>query len=347
MRIVIVTDAWYPQVNGVVRALDRTRELLVERGHEVEVIGPDRFRTVPLPTYSEIRLALTHPGRVGDLLAGFEPDAVHVATEGPLGWCARSWLRRYGLPFTTSFHTMFPSYVKVRSGIPERWSWAVIRHFHAAARATMVSTPTLQGILESHGFERVVRWVRGVDTELFRPLPGLELDGPKPHLMYVGRIAPEKNIEAFLSLDVPGTKFVVGDGPARAKLEARYPDVRFLGVHHGDELVRHYSAADVFVFPSRTDTLGLVMLEAFACGVPVAALPVQGPLDVVGESRAGVLAEDLADAVRGCLELDPAHCRPRALEFSWHRSVEQFEANLVPVSAGHWASLHALPSRAT
>jgi glycosyltransferase involved in cell wall biosynthesis len=331
MRITIVTDAWFPQVNGVVRALERTRALLVDGGHEVEVIGPDRFRSVPLPTYAEIRLALTSPGRVGELISGLAPDAVHVATEGPLGWCARAWLKRQAIPFTTSFHTMFPSYVKVRSGIPERWSWAVIRRFHAAARATMVSTPTLQGILESHGFERVVRWVRGVDTELFRPLAGVELEGPKPHLMYVGRVAPEKNIEAFLSLDVPGTKFVVGDGPARARLEARYPDVRFLGTWHEDDLVRRYSAADVFVFPSRTDTLGLVMLESLACGVPVAAYPVQGPVDVVAESGAGVLDENLADAVRACLEIDRARCRARALEFSWDRSVAQFEANLVRI----------------
>lgn len=347
MRIVIVTDAWYPQVNGVVRALDRTRELLVERGHEVEVIGPDRFRTVPLPTYPEIRLALTRPRRVGELLAAFEPDAVHVATEGPLGWCARSWLKGRGLPFTTSFHTMFPSYVKVRTGIPERWTWALIRRFHAAARATMASTPTLQHILETHGFERVVRWVRGVDTALFRPLPGLVLEGPRPHLMYIGRVAPEKNIEAFLSLDVPGSKFIVGDGPARARLEARHPDVRFLGVRHGDDLVRHYGAADVFVFPSRTDTLGLVMLEALACGVPVAGYPVQGPLDVVADSGAGVLSEDLAEAVRGCLEIDRSRCRPRALEFSWHRSVEQFEANLVRFPAGTWGAPDEPPSPAT
>ena len=346
MRIVIVSDAWYPQINGVVRALDRTRALLVERGHEVEVIGPDRFRTVPMPTYNEIRLALTRPSSVGELIGAIGPDAVHVATEGPLGWCARSWLKRQALPFTTSFHTMFPSYVKVRSGIPERWSWAVIRRFHAAARATMVSTPTLQDILEGHGFEHVVRWVRGVDTELFRPLPGLALAGPRPHLMYVGRVAPEKNIEDFLALDVPGTKFVVGDGPERTKLEARYPDVRFLGVHHGDDLVRHYTAADAFVFPSRTDTLGLVMLEALACGVPVAALPVQGPLDVIADSGAGVLHEELAEAVRGALEVDRGRCRPRALEFSWERSVTQFEANLVRIPATAWPPPDETPSRA-
>ena len=337
MRITLVTDAWFPQVNGVVRALERTRALLVEGGHEVAVIGPDRFRSVPLPTYAEIRLALTSPGRVGDLLTTLAPDAVHVATEGPLGWCARAWLKRHAIPFTTSFHTMFPSYVKVRSGIPESWSWAVIRRFHAAGRATMVSTPTLQGILEAQGFRNIVRWVRGVDTELFRPLPGVELDGPRPHLMYVGRVAPEKNIEAFLALDVPGTKFVVGDGPARAKLEARYPDVRFLGAWHGDDLVRHYSAADAFVFPSRTDTLGLVMLEALACGVPVAAYPVQGPVDVVADSGAGVLDEDLAAAVHRCLALDRSRCRARALEFSWTESVAQFEANLVRIAPTTWA----------
>ena len=334
MRIVIVSDAWYPQINGVVRALDRTRELLEARGHGVTIIGPDRFRTVPMPTYQEIRLALTRPRSVGAQIAACDPDAVHVATEGPLGWCARSWLRTHGLPFTTSFHTMFPSYVKVRSGIPERWSWAVIRRFHAAAEATMVSTATLQTILENRGFERVVRWVRGVDTQTFRPLPGVDLQGPRPHLLYIGRVAPEKRIEDFLNLDVPGTKFVVGDGPVRAKLEKRYPETKFLGAKFGDELVQHYTAADVFVFPSRTDTLGLVMLEALACGVPVAAFPVQGPLDVVGDSGAGILSEDLANAVRACTDVDRSKCRARALEFSWHRSVEQFERNLVPIDSG-------------
>ncbi len=333
VRLLIVTDAWFPQINGVVRTLSTTRDKLVELGHEVEVLGPDRFRNVPCPTYPEIRLALCTPGRVGRIIQQVAPEAVHVATEGPLGWSARTWLRRRGLPFTSSFHTMFPQYLKLRFGLPERVSFSGIRRFHCGATATMYSTPTLRAMLESHGFENLVRWVRGVDTEIFTPGPAEPLPFERPIQLYVGRIAVEKSVEDFLRLDTPGTKVVVGDGPQRAELQARYPDVRFLGTRRGDELVRHYRAADVFVFPSRTETLGLVMLEALACGVPVAAYPVQGPLDVVGDSGAGVLDEDLRAATLRAIGIDPELCRARALEHSWDQSVIEFLNNLVPFSA--------------
>lgn len=333
MRLLIVTDAWFPQINGVVRTLSTTRDRLVALGHEVEVIGPDRFRNVPCPTYPEIRLALCTPGRIGRLIERFAPEAVHVATEGPLGWAARSWLRRRDLPFTSSFHTMFPQYLKLRFGLPETISFSGIRRFHAGATATMYSTPTLRAMLEARGFDNLVRWVRGVDTELFTPGEPEPLPFERPIQLYVGRIAVEKSVEDFLALDTPGTKVVVGDGPQRTELEQRYPRVRFLGTKRGETLVRHYRAADVFVFPSRTETLGLVMLEALACGVPVAAYPVQGPLDVVADTGVGVLDEDLGRAVRGAVGIDPARCRARALEHSWDQSVREFIDNLVPIPA--------------
>jgi glycosyltransferase involved in cell wall biosynthesis len=332
MRILIVSDAWYPQVNGVVRALDTTARHAETLGHEVTVLGPDRFRTVPLPTYNEIRLALCSRRSVGRIIERAAPDAVHIATEGPLGWAARSWMKSRGLPFTTSFHTMFPLYVRVRTGIPESVSFAVVRHFHEAGVRTLVSTPTLESLLRSKGFTKVARWPRGVDTELFRPVEAVRLEGEGPILMYVGRIAVEKNLEAFLSLDVPGTKYMVGDGPQRAELERNFPEAQFTGVKHGDELVAHFCAADAFVFPSLTDTLGLVMLEALGCGVPVAGYPVQGPLDVVADSGAGALHEDLAEAVHGALRVDRSLCRPRALEFSWSTSARIFVEMLEPFS---------------
>lgn len=333
MRLLIVTDAWFPQINGVVRTLSTTRQKLMELGHEVEVLAPDRFKSVPCPTYPEIRLALCTPARVGRVIESLRPEAVHIATEGPLGWAARNWLRRRGLPFTSSFHTMFPQYLKMRFGLPEKVSFSGIRRFHGGAQATMYSTSTLRTMLESQGFENLVRWARGVDTDVFIPGDAEPLPFPRPIQLYVGRIAMEKSIEDFLALNTPGTKVVVGDGPQREELRDRYPEVKFLGTRHGEDLVRHYRAADVFVFPSRTDTLGLVMLEALACGVPVAAYPVQGPLDVVGDSGAGVLDEDLAAAVQRAIGIDPVQCRARALEFSWDQSVREFLNNLVPFPA--------------
>lgn len=331
MRILLVTDAWLPQVNGVVRALSTTRTRLIDRGHEVEVLSPERFRSLPCPTYPEIRLALCSRGQVGRVIDAVAPDAVHIATEGPLGIAARSWLRQRAIPFTTSFHTLFPQYLNFRFRIPERWTFAGMAWFHNAAETTMYSTPTLRAMLAENGFEKLTRWVRGVDTKLFRPLTPVPLDLPRPIQLYVGRLAVEKGLEDFLELDTPGTKVLVGEGPQRAELEKRYPDAVFLGARFGDELVAHYCAADVFVFPSRTDTLGLVMLEALACGVPVAGFPVQGPLDVVGSSGTGHLSEDLAAAIDAAIGIDPARCRQRAMEHSWDQSVQEFEANLVPI----------------
>jgi glycosyltransferase involved in cell wall biosynthesis len=329
MRLLLVSDAWLPQVNGVVRALSTTLARLEALGHETVVLGPDRFRSVPAPTYPEIRLALCTPRAVGRIIRQADPDAVHIATEGPLGLAARRHLSRHGMPFTTSFHTLFPQYLELRFGIPARWTFAGLRWFHSAAAATMYSTPTLKALLEEHGFTNLVRWIRGVDTTLFRPVPPAKLDLPRPVQIYVGRIAVEKSIEDFLRLDTPGSKVLVGDGPQRAELEARYPEAHFLGVKRGEELVACYCAADVLVFPSRTDTLGLVNLEALACGVPVAAYPVQGPKDVVGDSGAGVLDDDLGAAIERAIGIDPHLCRARALEHSWDTSVSQFEANLV------------------
>ena len=331
MRILIVSDAWFPQVNGVVRALSTTRDQLAGMGHEVEVIGPAPFKSVPCPTYPEIRLALTTPSRVGRLIERFAPDAVHLATEGPLGWCARHWLKRRKIPFTTSFHTMFPLYLKLRGGIPESWSFALLRLFHNAATRTMFSTDTLRSVLASHGFGALARWMRGVDTELFRPVPPAQLGLPGPILMYVGRLAVEKNLEAFLGLTVPGTKVLVGDGPQRQALQKRYPDAVFLGARHSEELVAHYCAADVLVFPSKTDTLGLVMLEATACGVPVAALPVPGPNDIIGGSDAGVLDNDLGAAIKAALSIDAQTCRDHAQRHTWEVSTRQFLNNLAPI----------------
>jgi glycosyltransferase involved in cell wall biosynthesis len=331
MRIAIVTDAWLPQVNGVVRTLDTVRAKLAEAGHELLMIGPDRFRTLPCPTYPEIRLALL-PGRtVAALLDGFAPDAIHIATEGPLGMATRRYCLARGLHFTTSFHTKFAEYVHARARLPVTWTYAWLRRFHAASARVMVATPSLEAELTQHGFARLARWSRGVDTELFRPrTPALEL--PRPVWLYVGRVAVEKNIGAFLTLPLEGTKLVVGDGPQLAQLKRRHPEVHFAGSQQGEALARHYAAADVFVFPSRTDTFGLVLLEALASGVPVAAYPVTGPRDVIDGAPVGCLDEDLATAARGALALPRDACRAHALKFSWDASAQQFLTNLAPVA---------------
>ncbi len=331
MRLLLVTDAWFPQLNGVVRALSTVREHFEALGHEAVVLGPDRFRSIPAPTYPEIQLALATPRSVGRIIDEVVPDAVHIATEGPLGLSARYSLRRRGMRFTTSFHTLFPQYLELRFHIPARWTFAGLRWFHGGAAATMYNTPSMRDMLAEHGFENLVQWVRGVDTKLFRPVPPVELGLPRPIQLYVGRIAVEKSIEDFLEAGTPGSKVLIGDGPQREDLAARYPDAHFLGVKRGEDLVAHYCAADVFVFPSRTDTLGLVNLEAMACGIPVAAYPVQGPKDVVADSGAGVLHEDLGQAIMGAIGIDPAVCRARALEHTWEASARQFAGNLVPV----------------
>lgn len=331
MRILLITDAWFPQVNGVVRTLDTVFGELRGLGHETEVVSPDRFRTVPCPTYPEIRLAFGARKGIEAALDRFEPDAVHIATEGPLGMAGRKACLRRGLKFTTSYHTRFPDYIHARFRIPRSWSYAVLRRFHNAAAGVMVATPTLVRELEGRGFERVLRWSRGVDTERFRPRETDVLAGPRPIFLYVGRVAVEKSVEDFLALDLPGTKYVVGDGPMRRELERRFPEARFTGAKHGEELAAHYAAADVFVFPSRTDTFGLVLLEALASGTPVAAYPVPGPIDVIPEGAGiGVLDEDLAKAARAALALSPVRCRAHALGQSWRACAELFLANLCP-----------------
>jgi len=331
MRLALVTDAWFPQVNGVVRTLSRTREELLALGHEIEVISPDRFHTVPCPTYPEIRLAVLPNRAVGRMLEACAPQAIHIATEGPLGWAARGWCLKKGLPFTTSYHTRFPEYVSARVPVPTSWGYAIVRKFHGRSAGVMVATPGLKAELESRGFTNIRLWSRGVDTELFRPRNDPALDLPKPVYLYCGRVAVEKNIEAFLKLDLPiGTKLVVGDGPMRADLQKRYPDAVFAGAKHGDELSRHYASADVFVFPSKTDTFGLVMLEAAASGLPIAAFPVPGPLDVVDGHGIGVLDDDLSYAVDRALAIPPERCRSHALKHSWKACAELFFENLQP-----------------
>ena len=344
MKIAIVTDAWRPQTNGVVKTLSTTADGLRALGHDVAVIEPNQFKTFPCPTYPEIRLAWLPYRRLSQLLEEFGPDAIHIATEGTLGGAARKWCLRRRFPFTTSYHTQFPEYVRARAPIPLAVSYAHLRRFHSAAARTMVATPAMQQLLESRGFRNIVRWTRGVDVSLFKPRDKGYLDLPRPIAMYVGRVAVEKNIEAFLALELPGTKVVVGDGPARAGLEAKYPAARFVGYRFGEELAAHVAAADVFVFPSRTDTFGLVLLEAMACGVPVAAYPVTGPIDVVTRGVTGELSEDLRAATLAALELDPQRCRAYALENTWENATRQFLSHLAPRAVAQPAQQSALDS---
>jgi glycosyltransferase involved in cell wall biosynthesis len=328
MRILIVSDAWFPQVNGVVRTLDTLRGGLLGLGHEVEMITPDRFRTLPCPSYPEIRLALTAPGTVGRLIQAAQPCAIHVATEGPLGIAARRHCVKKGVPFTTAYHTRFPEYVETRWGIPLSWTYAFMRWFHGPAATVMVATQSIEDALKARGIGNIRRWSRGVDLEMFRPGPKDFLDLPRPIHLYVGRVAVEKGIEDFLGLDLSGTKLVVGDGPQLEELKRKYPGVRFAGRRSDKELASYYAAADVFVFPSRTDTFGLVLLEALASGIPVAAYPVAGPLDVIDGSGAGVLDEDLGAAIGKALAIPAETCRRRAMEFSWDVCLRQFVGNL-------------------
>lgn len=336
MRIAIVTDTWAPQVNGVVRTLETTKRQLEAIGHVVEVISPSDFGSMPCPTYPEIRLALASRHQVGVRLRAFAPDALHIATEGPLGVAARNWAVERGLSFTTAYHTHFPEYLARRTRLPAGLFWRFIRWFHGAAAATLVATESLRAELAAHGLERTRIWSRGVDLALFRP------DGPfhptfdevaAPIMLYAGRIAIEKSLEKFLALDLPGTKVVVGDGPQRAALEARFPLARFLGVLSGDALAAAYRTADVFVFPSSTDTFGLVMIEALACGTPVAAFPVGGPNDVVTDA-VGALSPDLARAVTGALAKPRDACAAYARNFGWGAATRQFIAALVPLNVG-------------
>ena len=329
MRVLIVTDAWAPQVNGVVRTLETLGKQLERLGHAVRFVTPDGFRTIPMPTYPEIKLALFARRAVGRVIDEFQPDAVHIATEGPLGLAARRNCLRRGLSFTTSFHTRFPEYINARFGIPTSWPYAGLRWFHGPAMAVMVATKTLERDLTARGFKNLRLWSRGVDIELFKPADKSWLDMPRPVFLYVGRVAIEKSVEEFLRLDLPGSKLVVGDGPQLTELRERYPAARFVGPKFGADLARYYSASDVFVFPSRTDTFGLVILEALASGLPVAAHPVQGPIDIVGDNaRVGALSENLGEAARRALTLSPALCRSFATGFSWEACTRQFLTNL-------------------
>ncbi|MEM1399550.1 MAG: glycosyltransferase family 1 protein [Pseudomonadota bacterium] len=332
MKIAIVSDAWEPQVNGVVRSIQETIVCLTGMDHEIAVFDPSAFRTIPCPTYPEIPLALLPRRKLAGMLDAFGPESIHIATEGPLGWAARGYCKRRGYAFTSSYHTMFPEYVNVRTRIPLSWLYGLMRHFHHSSAAIMSATPSLDALLTHYRFPPPVRWTRGVDVDRFKPHPDRIDFGPGPVSMYVGRVAVEKNIEGFLDLTLPGTKVVVGDGPQRAELAAAYPNVIFTGAKTGDELVRHFSSADVFVFPSKTDTFGLVMLEALACGVPVAALPVQGPRDVITNGDIGCLDWDLAKAIEKASHCSSEACRDFALGYSWAAAAGQFLANLVPLS---------------
>lgn len=327
--ILIVTDAWQPQVNGVVRTIASVVRELRAAGHRVEVIGPDRFRTLACPTYQEIRLAVLPRRRLVRLIESIRPGALHIATEGPLGWAARAWAVRHGVRFTTSLHTRFPDYIQARTGLPAAAGWALMRRFHAASSGTMVATEGLRRELEGRGFGHLLTWSRGVDVDLFSPAARADWDLPRPIFLCVGRVAVEKNIPAFLDLDLPGSKVVVGDGPLLPELRRRYPGVTFTGSRQGADLARLYASADAFVFPSRTDTFGLVMLESMACGTPVAAYKVAGPLDVVPQ-HAGVLDDDLRLAAMQALSVDRAACRAHAEQRSWRECSELFLHHLVP-----------------
>ena len=331
MRIAMITDAWFPQINGVVTTLNNVKSELQRDGHDVLVINPSQFRTVACPRYPEIRLALLPGRRLRRMLDDFRPQAIHIATEGPLGLAGRRFCRRAGMPFTTSYHTQFALYLKIYFGVPRDWTYRLVRWFHAAAARTLVPTASVGRELESRGFRNLVVWTRGVDTDLFKPRTSHQYPDPRPVFLYVGRVAHEKNIEAFLKLDLPGTKVVVGDGPAMNELIRRYDRARFVGYKHGLDLAAHIAAADVFVFPSSTDTFGVVMLEAMACGLPVAAYPVTGPIDVVSDGISGVLHEDLRLAALKALQISPASCRQYALGFSWRRCACMFLENLAPI----------------
>jgi len=341
MRIAIVTDAWHPQVNGVVRSLQAIVAELATLGHQPVVISPDLFGSVPCPTYPDIRLALAGSGSVGDRIATRRPHAVHIATEGPLGLAARRWCLRRGHAFTTAYHTHFPLYLSRRTHLPAAWFWTYFRWFHRPSRSILVSTPTVARQLAEQGLAQTRRWTRGVDLSRFNrdaQPHALIASLPRPILLYVGRIAVEKNIEAFLDCRHGGSKIVVGTGPDLARLKRRYPDVSFTGALHGAVLAGAYAAADVLVFPSRTDTFGLVMIEALACGTPVAALPVPGPQDILNDA-VGCTHERLEIAIAAALQCDRTACADYGGNFSWRTSARQFVAALVPLGGDQLANV--------
>lgn len=330
MKIVIATDAWAPQINGVVTTLRKMGEELTAIGNDVKYITPESFKTFPCPSYPSIRLAILPNSKVASLLDEYKADAIHIATEGPLGHAARKYCLKNNLKFTTSYHTQFPEYVRLRAPIPTSWTYTFLRQFHKKAQCTMVPTPSQKQRLIDAKFSDVVIWSRGVDTSLFYPRAKDFISDSRPISMYMGRVAIEKNIEAFLDLDLPGTKYVVGDGPDLEGLKRKYPKTIFTGFKTGEELAAYLAAADVFVFPSLTDTYGLVMLEAMACGVPIAAFPVTGPIDVITQQKTGVYDNDLKKAVLEALKLNAEDCIEFAKQNSWRSSAETFLNHLEP-----------------
>jgi glycosyltransferase involved in cell wall biosynthesis len=328
MRILIATDAWHPQVNGVVRTLTSLARSAAALGADIAFLTPEGFPSLGLPTYPGLRISLPNRREISRRIEAAAPDAIHIATEGPIGWSVRAYCRRRKLAFTTSYTTRFPEYVEVRTSIPAGVGYAVLRHFHSAAAMTMVATASLRHELNSRGFRRLGFWGRGVDTNLFTPDAPANLDLPRPIFMTMGRVAVEKNLEAFLALELPGSKVVIGEGPQRDELERRFPQAIFLGEKKGADLSSHLAAADVFVFPSRTDTFGVVQLEALACGTPVAAFPVTGPLDVIADRPIGALSEDLGEACIRALGMSREACRNFAIERSWENSARQLIGNL-------------------
>jgi 1,2-diacylglycerol 3-alpha-glucosyltransferase/glucuronosyltransferase len=347
MRVLIATDAWRPQVNGVVSTLTALARNATLLGDDIQFVSPDGFPSIAVPTYPGLRIALPNRREIISRIEAAAPDAIHIATEGPIGWAVRAYCRRRKLPFTTSYTTRFPEYIAVRSIVPAALSYAVLRHFHAAGAMTMVATESLRRELSERGFKRLGTWTRGVDTELFTPDHPVELDFPRPIFMSVGRVAVEKNLEAFLSLPLPGTKVVIGDGPQKQELERRYPEAKFLGVKQGADLAAHVAAADVFVFPSLTDTFGVVQLEALSCGTPVAAYPVMGPIDVIADRPVGVLDTDLRRACMGALAISREACRKFALTYSWENSARQFIENLSHLQTDRAKQSHRRLSSAT
>jgi glycosyltransferase involved in cell wall biosynthesis len=343
LKLTIATDAWEPQTNGVVTTLKATIETLTRAGHEIRVISPKGLLSIPAPSYPEIRLAIAPGFHIAREIKAFRPHAIHIATEGPIGVAMRRYCRRHRLPFTTSYHTRYPEYLNARWPIPIGVSYAWLRRFHNAAARTFVSSHSLQSQLSSRRFGQLHLWRRGVNLELFKPLTGdppAELTNlPRPIMAYMGRVAVEKNIDSFLRLDLPGTKLVIGNGPARAALSAKHPDALFVGYRFGAELAAMLGAADVFVFPSLTDTFGLAMIEALACGAPVAAFPVPGPIDVIEPGVTGVLDEDLGAGIRGALLLNREVCAERAKAFTWEAATEQFLEGLEPIPTGVRAAL--------
>ena len=341
MRILVATDAWRPQVNGVVRTLNSLARAAAKLGVTVEFLAPDGFPSFPVPTYPGLRLALPSRRKIAERIEAARPDAIHIATEGPIGFAVRAYCRRHGRPFTTSYTTRFPEYISARSPIPEDWIYALLRWFHSAATVTMVATPSLTAELGERGFGNLGRWTRGVDVELFHPERAIDLGFCRPIFISVGRVAVEKNLEAFLSLDLTGTKVIVGTGPQEAELKRKFPETKFLGMLDNGILASHLAAADVFVFPSRTDTFGIVQLEALASGVPVAAYPVTGPKDVLADHPIGVLHEDLRAACMEALTLSREACRAFALKYSWENSARQFigHARNVATGKGHMPEL--------